>query len=156
MKANRRAKILGLINSLDWRKEILQYKEIVEREVGHPFSHAALLALLREMDEKGQRKMAQTLNFSFAQRSSKKWPEAFFIQSVRTLLKQMNSDIDTKRRLVLAVIQEVQPLLEGLNELDTMVKEQQRLITKFGCWHYYWAFYFHDSRTSAPRQWQEC
>lgn len=157
MKANMKAKLLGLINTLEWDKEFLQFKETVERENGLPLADASLLALLREMNEKGQRRAAQILQLSFAQRKSRKWPEMLFIKSIQPLLKQANADLDTKRRLILAAVQEVQPVLEHANDdLGTLMEQQAQLIKQFGQWHFYWALYFHPGRISAPEDWQSC
>ncbi|XID90331.1 hypothetical protein ACF3MZ_17455 [Paenibacillaceae bacterium WGS1546] len=159
MNLKMKAKIFGLarlMNPLEWTTEIEQFKKIVEREDYVPLEIDRLSALMREMNEHGQRRMAQVLQFPFAQRNPKKWPELLFIKSIQSFLKHMNHDADNKRRIVLAVVQEVQPLLEGGDRsLDAFVEQRSALISRFGFWHFYWAFYFHPDREMLPERWSE-
>ncbi|WP_313997598.1 hypothetical protein [uncultured Paenibacillus sp.] len=155
MNLKMRAKIWGMLNPMEWKREIEPYKNIVERENSIPLAVDLIVALVREMDERGQRKMAKSLQFSFAKRDARKWPETMFVKTFHSFLKQAQYDLDSKQRLILAVFQEVSPLLEDPDEtIDSFIGKERDWIDRFGLWHYYWALYFHPGREAAPERWK--
>jgi hypothetical protein len=156
MNPNKRAKMLGMLHPLEWDKELEYFKSFVERENSLPLSTEWVMGLIESLDERGQKNIAHSLQFPFAQRSPRKWPGMMFIKSFRTFLLQARHDIDCKQRLLLALFLEVSPLLDGEDErLDSFLAKEQELLARYDIWHYLWALYFHPGREEFPDRWKQ-
>ncbi|MWJ31724.1 hypothetical protein FTE24_011315, partial [Saccharibacillus sp. WB 17] len=104
--------------------------------------------LIREMNESAKRKWAQTLQFPFARRSTRKWPEALFAKSMLDLLAQARSSLELRGKLCSALLPELRPLLTAENPAfspERFDEDPGSWTQKYGKWHLYWALYFHAS-----------
>ncbi|WP_172250226.1 hypothetical protein [Saccharibacillus deserti] len=110
-----------------------------------------VLPLLREMDEAAKRKMAQTLDFAFAKRNTRKWPEALFAKSMLDLAAQARGSRELRARLAAALLAELRPLLQAAGSDLTpehFDEDPGSRVAKYGKWHSYWALYFQTGAES--------
>jgi len=149
-----KSKTASLLPPIEWSEHLLPLKGIVEREDAIPLAHDDVMGIVCEMDERGQRKMAQLLQFPFASRTA--WPKTVFIKSVRTMLAAANHDLYCKRRIVLAIAQQIQHRAEqepgGLPAIGQQLDEYME---RLGPWHVYWMCYLHPNREETPEIWNE-
>ncbi|WP_148300257.1 hypothetical protein [Paenibacillus sp. JCM 10914] len=139
---------------MKWNENSQRFRDLIGREELSP-PRDRVVALLKEMDEAGQRRMARELQFSFAKRSLKRWPEMIFMKTLREYLQQATHDLDIRQRLYLALIQSILPLLGDEEEaLESFMGRHQALIKQYGVWHFYWAFYFHPARMFENELWE--
>ncbi|QDH19644.1 DUF2325 domain-containing protein [Saccharibacillus brassicae] len=101
--------------------------------------------LIREMNESAKRKWAQSLQFPFARRGTRKWPEALFAKSMLDLLAQARSSLELRGKLCSALLPELRPLLTAENpafSAERFDEDPGSWTQKYGKWHLYWALYF--------------
>lgn len=152
MNLKLKARSTGIPDSADWAKEMEAYKLILEREERHPLPLEPLLAYVKEMTDREKQAMAQGLDFPFAKRASKKWPELLFMKLLRTSIMQSHKDMALKRRMLLCILQHADIAEDDLNHL---IHNQEELIVERGYWSFYWTLYFHSGKESQPELWDE-
>jgi hypothetical protein len=141
------------VNLLEWSQDFAQIMMLVEREdTMLELSPESVVGVFNEMNENMQRKMASFLQFPFVQRKTKKWSEIMFIKTLNSFLQQAKQDLDRKRKLVLALLHTVSPLLK-MDEAILFENEKEWTAT-YGFWHYYWAVYFSSGRETDPERWR--
>ncbi|GKU79940.1 hypothetical protein [Paenibacillus sp. L3-i20] len=154
MNMKMRARIAGLVDSAQWTKEMEAYRSILERVTKLPLPDKMLLLYVKDLDDKEKLTMALTLEFPFAKRELRKWPEMLFVKMLRMSILQANKDIVAKRRLLLSVLHTIPNLSED-NETDltTILEEEEQQIDKDGFWAYYWTIYFHTGKDDNKELW---
>lgn len=150
-----KARLLGMPNPADWTKEMEAYRTLLEKETNHPLPIDMLLSYTGTLTEKEKLAMALTLEFPFAKRDLRKWPEMLFVKMLRTSIQQAPKNIAVKRRLLLSILQllPVQPDPEiPVNEL---LQNEEAYIAAHGFWTFYWTFYFHSSKILDETFWHK-
>lgn len=155
MNIKLRARLAGIMDSAEWTKEMEAYKSILEREERNPLPSDQLLTFVKELTDREQQAMAYTLEFPFAKRDSKRWPNMLFMKMLRTCMLQAHKDIAVKRRLLLSILQ-YSPLTANFEEerLNTLIHKLDEHITQSGFWAVYWALYFHPDKDLYDELWK--
>ncbi|MBH5318269.1 hypothetical protein I6N90_10655 [Paenibacillus sp. GSMTC-2017] len=156
MNMKMRARIAGLVDSVEWTKGMDEYRTILERLSKLPLPDKMILLYVKELDEKDKLTMALALEFPFAKRELRKWPEMLFVKMFRTSVIQAHKDMAAKRRLLLAILHTIPNLSQDEEEsFTTLLEEQEQRIAKHGFWTFYWTIYFHVEKDDNDERWTE-
>lgn len=154
MDMKSKARISGLLESPEWTKEMEAYRTILERETHQPLPNEMFLDYAKQLSDKEKLAMALTLEFPFARRELRKWPDMLFVKLLRTYVQQAPGNIALKRRLMLTVIQRLPYRSdEDFPSLATLLDEQEERLVTEGFWPHYWTIYFHPGKSGDHDLW---
>lgn len=155
MDIKSKARLLGMPEAAEWTKEMEAYRTVLERESNHPLPSDMLLSYMWALKEKEKLAVALSLEFPFARRELRKWPEMLFVKMLRTSLQQAPKNVAIKRRLLLSILQ-LQPVeLDPDLPFDKLLQKEEEYIAAHGFWAFYWACYFNSSKTSDKALWSK-
>ena len=155
MRQKAREKSNKTYPAIKWTEDIKPLKWIVEREDAIPLNQDDMMGLVQEMDDREQRRMASILLFPFALRAPKSWPKQLFLKSIRSALHEANADLSCKRRIILAILQQLHTHMgqDAEEQLGSIQQDIESFVTRYGPWHVYWMSYLHPDRDEAPDRW---
>jgi len=146
--------LLDQINLLEWSRPLEQVLRLARREDSMPvLPPDFVLGIFHEMKESQQRRMAAYLQLSFVQRKSTAGFPLMLTKSLHAYMREARHDLVKKRRLALALLYAVSPLLD---EEGTLLGKEAEGIAKSDRWHYYGAVYFSSLRETDPERWNAC
>ncbi|RIX54002.1 hypothetical protein D3P08_07045 [Paenibacillus nanensis] len=155
MDIKSKARLLGMPEAAEWTKEMEAYRTVLERETNHPLPSDMLLSYMWALKEKEKLAVALSLEFPFARRELRKWPEMLFVKMLRTSVQQASKNIAIKRRLLLSILQ-LQPVeLDPDIPIDKLLQKEEDFIAAYGFWAFYWACYFNSSKNSNRANWDK-
>ncbi|WP_168119412.1 hypothetical protein [Paenibacillus sp. HB172176] len=144
-------------NGTEWTKEMENYREALRREEKQLLPIDMLLSYVQQLSDREKQFIAQTLDYPFAKRDLRKWPDMLFNKMIRTSLQQANKDLAVKRRLLLAVLNQLPDFEDDeAFDLEIMINEQRERISRQGFWRYYWTVYFHPDKHVKFQLWVDC
>ncbi|MFF2888767.1 hypothetical protein [Paenibacillus sp. NPDC057967] len=154
MDIKSKARISGLLESPEWTKEMEAYRTILERETHQPLPNEMFLDYAKQLSDKEKLAMALTLEFPFARRELRKWPDMLFVKLLRTYVQQAPGNIALKRRLMLTVLQKLPYKQdEDWPPLTALLDEQEKRLETEGFWSHYWTLYFHPGKSEEHDLW---
>jgi len=149
-----KARISGLLESPEWTKEMEAYRTILERETHQPLPNEMFLDYAKQLSDKEKLAMALTLEFPFARRELRKWPDMLFVKLLRSYVQQAPGNIALKRRLMHTVIQRLPYKSdEDFPPLAALLDEQEERLEAEGFWPHYWTIYFHPAKSGDHDLW---
>ncbi|REK77536.1 hypothetical protein [Paenibacillus paeoniae] len=154
MDMKSKARISGLLEFPEWTKEMEAYRTILERETHQPLPNEMFLDYAKQLSDKEKLTIALTLEFPFARRELRKWPDMLFVKLLRTYVQQSSGNIALKRRLMLTILQRLR--YKGDEEwpaLADLLDEQEERLEAEGYWPHYWTMYFHPAKSDEHDLW---
>ncbi|MEK3883561.1 hypothetical protein [Paenibacillus sp. PL2-23] len=153
MDLKSKARLAGWFEPAEWTKEMDMYRSLLEQETHFPLPNDTLLHYVDGLNEREKLSIALTLEFPFAKRELRKWPDMLFVKMLRTAFQQAQRSLAMKRRVLLAIFQ-LLPLEGGMSRtFECMLEERDQLIAGYGYWAYYWLLYFHPFKTENQETW---
>lgn len=148
-----KARLAGLIDSPEWTKEMENYRTLLEREASLPLPGEMLMAYAKELPDKEKLAIALALEFPFAKRELRKWPDMLFVKMLRTALQQSQRDAAIKRRLTYAILVTLTTPIDESLSMETLLEEHDERIRSSGYWLHYWSFFFHQDKAQNNELW---
>lgn len=140
-------------DELELDEDYQKFKKRIEEELKEGYSSKWIHALIQEMSESEKRQFAKHILVQ-GLRTKKTISDLLLMKEVAQLLRG-GSEIHytAKRRLILALMQIVWPIIEMNEELEGLISRREEIIREYGIWHYYWSVYFHPEKGS--KLWEE-
>ncbi|MCR2806465.1 hypothetical protein [Paenibacillus soyae] len=153
MDIKSKARLAGWFEPAEWTKEMEVYRSLLEQETHYPLPSEMLLHYAGALTDKEKLAIALTLEFPFAKRELRKWPEMLFAKMLRTAVQQAQRSIAVKRRILLSILQLLPFEIHETIPFDALLREKDERITANGFWPYYWMLYFHEIKLTDPELW---
>lgn len=153
MDIKSKARLAGWFEPAEWTKEMDMYRSLLEQETHNPLPSEMLLQYAGALPDKEKLAIALTLEFPFAKRELRKWPEMLFAKMLRTAVQQAQRSIAVKRRILLAILQLLPIDIHTDRPFDGLLKEKEERIAANGFWPYYWMLYFHPVKMTDAETW---
>ncbi|MBP3041653.1 DUF2325 domain-containing protein [Bacillaceae bacterium Marseille-Q3522] len=159
MHFNRATNFLGYdTEEIQWDNETQSFKECIQEIVSLPLQIENIQKLIKELTEEEKLLLSNHLNFSFAKREKKHFPDLLFKKEISQFMQEIKKDhINSMVKLYQAFLLVLIPILENEDEntFAYFLSQHKILMKKFGPWHYYWAFMFHPGKSSNPVLWEQ-